>query len=85
MGSGLLVGVEVSPMSEASAHERTPEPNDGHLGSLRAPVQAAGFWSAVTMPFLYPVFLLNGQNTAMAVLMVLHAVALVVGHAHNSR
>ncbi len=72
-------------MSEASAHEHAPEPDDGHLPSLRGPVQAAGFWSAVTIPFLYPVFLLNGQNTGMAVLMAVHAVALVVGHAHNSR
>jgi hypothetical protein len=83
MGSGVVVGDEVSPMSEASAHEHTPEPKHGHLRSLVGPVRAVGFWSAVTLPFLYPVFLLNGQDAAMAGLLVLHVLALVVGHAHN--
>lgn len=69
-------------MSEASAHEHSHEPRDRQR-ALLGPVRAVGFWSAVALPFLYPVFLLSGQYTVLVAAIVAHAVALFVGHAHN--
>lgn len=68
-------------MSEASAHEHSREPRGGE--ALLGPVRAVGFWSAVALPFLYPVFLLSGRHTLLVAAIVAHAVALFVGHAHN--
>ena len=53
--------------------------------TLRNRFECAGFWSAVLLPLGYvPMFLGGGsQQTAFAVLILLHAVALVAGHGYR--
>lgn len=55
------------------------------LRTLAAPVQFTGFWSAVVLPLLYVPILggfAGGQST-FAVLLAVHALALVCGHDHR--
>lgn len=55
--------------------------------SLRGPVQALGFWSAVLLPFASLYLLSNGltgtELAPLVVLLVANALALVVGHDHR--
>lgn len=55
--------------------------------TLRGPVQALGFWSAVLLPFasLYLLFggLASVELLPFVGLLVLNALALVVGHGHR--
>ena len=55
------------------------------LRTLAIPVQFTGFWSAVVLPLLYvPVFGgYAGDQSALAVLLVVHALALICGHDHR--
>jgi hypothetical protein len=77
-------------MSNSSAHDprRANSPlRNGWLTARRA-AQATAFWSAVILPFLYLPLVVAGPQTAaewtsVAALMVLHALALVVGHSHH--
>lgn len=53
-----------------------------------APLRFAGFWAAVTLPFLHTPLLLSGIDSpskaaAYAGLVALNVVALVVGHQYN--
>ncbi len=57
-------------------------------GPLLVAVRAAGFWGAVTLPFLYLPLLFTGIGTAVEFgaflsLLVAHAVALLVGRSYN--
>lgn len=56
--------------------------------ALSGPVEFAGFWLAVALPFVYvPVLvgkLAGGKPSAFALLLALHAVSLVVGHGYRS-
>jgi hypothetical protein len=55
--------------------------------SLRGPVQALGFWSAVLLPFASLYLLADGlagsELAPLVALLVLNALALVVGHDHR--
>ena len=56
-------------------------------GTLRGPVRALGFWSAITLPFA-SLYLLSGGLTGdelgpLVALLVANALALVVGHDHR--
>jgi VIT1/CCC1 family predicted Fe2+/Mn2+ transporter len=55
--------------------------------SLRGPVQALGFWSAVLLPFASLYLLSDGLTGAelapLVALLVSNALALVVGHDHR--
>lgn len=77
-------------MSNASAHDTPPAESRLRQGwlAVRRTVRAASFWSAVTLPFLYlPLFVVGPESGAewlvVAGLIALHAVALLVGHAHH--
>lgn len=50
--------------------------------TLSAPVRFTGFWSAVVLPLLYVPILggFAGDQSALAVLLAVHALALVCGH-----
>lgn len=57
--------------------------------TLLKPFEVAGFWAAITLPFLYTPLVLAGpespsEQTALAALVALHVVALVLGHRHNT-
>lgn len=55
--------------------------------TLTAPVKLAGFWSAVVLPFVYAPMLVGAvtaNQQTFAVLLALHAVALVAGHGQRS-
>ena len=76
-------------MSTPSTHDsRTASGGGLALGRLLWPVEALSFWAAVTLPFLYLPLLLFGTHsdaellTCLA-LIVVHAVSLVLGHAHS--
>lgn len=55
--------------------------------TLRGPLQAAGFWSAVLLPFasLYLLSggLASGELLPLTALLVLNALALVLGHDYH--
>ncbi len=57
------------------------------LGRLGAPFQFAGFWSAVVLPLTYLPILTGGftagERSTFAVLLALHALALVAGHGYR--
>lgn len=60
----------------------------GAVPALLRPVEAAAFWAAVALPFLYLPLLLSGpttdpQWTAALGLLGLHATALYVGRSHR--
>ena len=77
-------------MSNSAAHDPTPveSPLENGWHAARRAAETVGFWSAVALPFLYlPLMVAGPQSTAewlsVAALVAVHAVALVVGHAHN--
>lgn len=55
--------------------------------TLTAPLKAAGFWSAVVLPFLYTPLLFDGfqgeEATVFVWLLVLNLVSLIVGHSYK--
>jgi len=58
--------------------------------ALKQPLQAAAFWSAITLPLLYLPLLAFGiddrvQAGAFLGLLGLHAVALIVGRSYSER
>lgn len=58
------------------------------LSILHQQVQAAGFWTAVVLPFLHVPLLLSGLDTAtdtwlFVALIALNLLALVVGHGYS--
>jgi len=76
-------------MSNSSAHNRPANSplRNGWLTARRA-ARAAAFWSAVTLPFLYlPLLVVGPQSPAewltVGTLVAVHAVALLIGHAHH--
>lgn len=55
-----------------------------HANPLTTPVEIAGFWLAIVMPFLYvPVLLTGISPTTLVGLLALNVVALVAGHMHR--
>lgn len=75
-----------------SAHTDTSVQNSNHptarLVALARPIEAAAFWSAIALPFLYLPLLFNGlststQLTTFFALLGLHALAIVCGHRYN--
>lgn len=55
---------------------------------LQAPIQLAGFWSAILLPFVYAPMVVGGitpgQQPTFLGLLALHAVALVAGHGYRN-
>ncbi|MFB6108202.1 MAG: hypothetical protein ABEJ82_05085 [Haloplanus sp.] len=76
----------------STATDRLPRPDDlrdalppgASLGLVAAPLRFVAFWTAVALPFLYVPLLFGGleggQTTAFVGLLLLNAVALVLGH-----
>lgn len=73
----------------------TSAQNHGHVdgpygfGTLLRPIEAAGFWAAIGLPFLYLPLVLTGVETpaeqlAAALLIAVHMVALFVGRRHKA-
>lgn len=55
---------------------------------VTTPLEAAAFWLAVVLPFLYGPLVVMGPGTpaewrALVVLLVINAVALLAGHGHR--
>lgn len=74
--------------STRTADDRLPERAASLLARLARSLEAAAFWSAIALPFLYVPLLVNGvattaQFTAFLTLLALHALAIVGGHRYN--
>lgn len=87
-------------MSTPSIHTENSTGSDGEqsgnrsdrlaVATITRPFEAAAFWSAITLPFLYLPLLVAGLEssahlTAFLALLALHAVAIVGGYRHNRR
>lgn len=58
------------------------------VSALARPFEAAAFWSAIALPFLYLPLMFSGlestsQLSAFVALLALHAVSIVAGHRYN--
>lgn len=67
----------------------TPDSAAPAPAALLQPLRAASFWSAVALPFVYVPLIARGLESptvqsTVAVLLVLHVVALVLGRHHNA-
>jgi len=78
-------------MSSAHSNRSTPAHRrirDEPLSVLYAPVQFAGFWTAVLLPFVTAPMLATGlaseHMVAFAALIVANLVALVLGRGYNA-
>lgn len=76
-------------MSNSTAHDPGPVETPRGFGTLLRPVEAAGFWAAVGLPFVYVPLLVAGVQTpaeqlAIGVLLGVHALALFLGRHHNA-
>ncbi|MFB6110508.1 MAG: hypothetical protein ABEJ60_06505 [Halodesulfurarchaeum sp.] len=74
--------------SPSHTHDSPSSPSTGHSTLLR-PLEAAGFWAAVALPFIYVPLVLRGLDTStaqitVAVLIVAHVLALVLGRTHRA-
>jgi hypothetical protein len=78
--------------NDGSARTDTEQPSDyPHqlaVSTVARPFEAAAFWSAIALPFLYLPLLISGlgssaQLTAFLVLLALHVVTIVGGHGYN--
>jgi len=98
MVRALHVALTVSPMSNSSPTppiDRLPRPQelvDSRLARLGfavvvAPLRFLAFWVAVALPFLYLPLLVGGldgqQTTVFVGLLLINAVALVLGHEYG--
>jgi hypothetical protein len=76
-------------MSNSSAHDSPRvEPVRSGWRAARSAAETVGFWSAIALPFLYLPLVVVGPRSgaewlSVGALVSLHALALVVGHAHN--
>ncbi len=69
-------------------HESSTATPPGY-GTLLAPVEAASFWTAVGLPFIYVPLILRGLETpslqlTVAVLIAFHVIALVLGRHYKT-
>ncbi|WP_226003925.1 hypothetical protein [Natrinema salinisoli] len=78
----------------ADSSPSSDRPDDEHgvlertAPGLATPIRAAGFWTAIALPILYPPLLATGlssslEASAFVVLIVGHLLALYVGHGHR--
>lgn len=84
-----------APVDAESANDRNPSPDTVrerierfYEHPLTTPVQATGFWLAATLPLVYVPLAATGfsstvQVDLVAALLVVNALALVVGHQYN--
>lgn len=68
--------------------EQTTDRSPPLLGAIARPLEAAAFWSAIALPFLYVPLLFGGlvtnaQLTAFLTLLGFHALAIVGGYRYN--
>ena len=74
-----------SALTEAATDAvTTPRP-----ATVLKPLEVVGFWAAVALPFLYLPLVVAGpstaaEQTALASMMLAHALALVLGHRHRA-
>ena len=86
----LRIADEVSPiMSTPSTTHESHAAGPPGSGMLLEPVEAAGFWAAVGLPFIYVPLIVRGLDTTsiqltVAVLLALHVLALVLGRHYNA-
>jgi hypothetical protein len=86
--------MSLPPTRETSRTETDPRPDADSLyraisRNLQHSVETLGFWAAVTTPFLHLPLLFSGLETGVEVtafcsLVVVNAVALLVGHKHSA-
>jgi hypothetical protein len=76
-------------MSSPSHTQNPPGGSPPGHGTLLRPLEAAGFWAAVALPFVYVPLILQGLDTStaqvtVAVLIAAHLVALVLGRTYHA-
>lgn len=72
-----------------SAHEAHTADGAFGVGTLLRPIEAAGFWAAVGLPFVYMPLVLTGIETpteqaAVGILIGAHMVALYLGRKYRA-
>lgn len=72
-----------------TAHETAPVEATKGFGTLLRPVEAAGFWAAVGLPFVYLPLVLTGIDTsaeqlAVVLLIAAHVVSLYLGRHYKT-
>ncbi|MGM0389845.1 MAG: hypothetical protein ACQEP0_15350 [Natrinema limicola] len=78
------------PRESATGQDSADGTLEKVVPSLAGPIRTTGFWGAIVLPILYlPVFI-TGLSTSFGAslflgLVVLHLLALYVGHAHRRR
>lgn len=81
--------MSVPPLSDHVGGEEQPQRSqEAILEMIVGPVRAIGFWSAVSLPFLYVPLLATGldtvaQTAVFLVLLLLNVLAVVVGHSYS--
>jgi hypothetical protein len=77
-----------STSARAETEQSTDHQSRFAVLTVARPFEAAAFWSAIALPFLYVPLLISGlgssaQFTAFLALLALHVVAIVGGHRYN--
>ncbi|MFB6069091.1 MAG: hypothetical protein ABEJ90_04110 [Halobacterium sp.] len=78
-----------TPSRSALAEAASDAVSTPASATLLKPLEVAGFWSAVALPFLYLPLVVAGpsttaEQTALAVLVGFHVVSLLLGHRHRA-
>jgi hypothetical protein len=78
----------ITPSTLTTDRERAlPDRLTGVIETVRAPVRAASFWTAVLLPFTYLPLLVGGmaggEASLFVALVAANALALVAGHNHG--
>lgn len=72
-----------------TAHDSATTQGTQAFGTLLRPVEAAGFWAAIGLPFVYIPLVLTGMETgseqvAAVLLIAAHVVALYLGRHYKN-
>lgn len=78
-----------TPSRSALAEAATDAVTTPGSATVLKPLEVAGFWAAVALPFLYLPLVVAGpstsaEQTALAAMMLAHALSLVLGHRHRA-
>lgn len=78
-----------TPSRSALADAATDVVTTPGSATLLKPLEVAGFWAAVALPFLYLPLVVAGpsssaEQTALVVMVLAHVASLVLGHRHRA-
>lgn len=88
-GVGVYIRVTTVSIVSSPSLDRSTDRIENVTQPIRKQTRAAGFWGAITLPFLYAPLLAMGvdtltEATVLFALMVVNLFALVVGRRHRT-